>query len=247
MSWAQRNLQYDIASFDFYTWLVLVKARGAKGIVFNIDNPKTTKWPVHEVMRRFHSIIEPGPEFAGLPSRIGYDGELGFANPSISEQELIAHINGGGKFELLRSVLPPRDVEYTVTIRDETRMPSRNSNVDAWRRFAAQIGALVIEDYGNQQIDIRERFALYAGARMNFGVVNGPMNFASLGGCPVAIFRAIAQAPSFRRFGIEVGGRYPWMGPNQWLVWEEDAYDNLMRWFDEWKAAASHALSLLRR
>lgn len=229
--------RYDVgefvASFDFYDWLVMVQALGATQIVFDIDSPKTTKWPRDVVLKRFNSIIEPGPALAGLPYRLGRDGST-IVSPHM--RELVRFCKAGRKFRRLKSVKPKGDAKYTVTLRHEPRIPQRNSNDAAWRAFAKEIDAVVIEDYGITPIHLHDRLALYAGAEQNFGVTNGPVHLITLTEYPVMMFVG-AAAGGFINCGVQQGEQYPWNLPHQRLIWDCDDLDVLMKSFSEWKRA----------
>ena len=49
------DLRNEIAGHDFFTWLVIAKARGMQQVVFGIDSPKTNKWPTKIVMKHMWS------------------------------------------------------------------------------------------------------------------------------------------------------------------------------------------------
>jgi hypothetical protein len=235
---ARYDLAFEIAGHDFYSWLVVAAARGARQIVFGIDRPKENKWAAETVLRRFQSIIEPGPALAGLPYRLGAGGTLGMSSPHMLD--LVAYCQRNGTaFRRLSSVLPRGTAQFTVTLRREGRVPVMNSNEGAWRRFAEAIGAVVIADYDDAPLHLHRKLALYAGAEMNFGVVNGPMHLLTLTHCPVTIFKANVSASNLKKHGIPTGSQLPWAGPGQRLVWEDDDYDNLMRHFDAQHAAAA--------
>lgn len=229
---ARYDLAEDIASFDFFSWLVMVAAKGASEIVFGVDRVKTTKWPLDVVKRRFESIIAPGPALLGLPSRTGDDGER-MMHPHM--RELVEFVRQGNTFPRLSSVLPPAYVRYTVTLRRDRRIPERNSNEIAWRKFAAEIGALVIEDYEVKPIGLHERMALYAGAEQNFGVPNGPLHLALLSDHPVMMFDCQKSAGGYAKCGMEFGSQCPWSGPHQRLIWEPDDLQVLRKHFAEWR------------
>lgn len=227
-------LSNKIASFDFFSWLVLAKAAGATEVIFDTRNPKTDKWPLEQVMERFETIMRPGAALAGLTYRLH---EMGEDRWRTDARYLVAHVRAGQQFEPLRTVHNPGDVRYTVTLREEPRIPERNSNAAAWRAFAAEIGALVIEDHLVNPIDLHVRMALYAGAEMNFFVPNGPMHICSLAGYPLMAFSCNKCEGGFGRTGIAFGQNYPWHKPGQSLIWEDDALDNLRRHFRAWRAA----------
>lgn len=221
-----------VASFDFFDWLVMVKAKGATEIVFDVSRIKTTKWPEHVVRERLRSILEPGPALAGLPYRFGGDGD-----PVVSPhmREIVTWVRGGGSFDRLRSVEAPERHRYTVTLRNDARIPARNSNDKAWRTFADEIGAFVIEDYDDHRMHLHDRMALYAGAKQNFGITCGPMHIISLTEFPMMMFANAATHGGYRNVGIEPGGNYPWCNDHQHIVWAEDDLESLRTAFREWQ------------
>src|SRR5262249_60216416 len=106
-------------------------------------------------------------------------------------------------------------------------------NFDAWHKFAERIGAIVIEDFYDQPIPLHDRVALYAGAKMNFGVCNGPMALVSLTEYPAAIVVNTQSAiNSLRRWSIDPKAKFPWMRSNQTVICQDDSFENLCRMFD---------------
>lgn len=234
---ARYDLATEIAGHDFFTWLVVAAARGAERVVFGIDRPKETKWPRDVVLQRFRSIMEPGPALAGLSYRFGDGGASGYASPHM--MHLVPFCKTGGKIVRLRSAMPPGRARYTVTLRHEPRVPVMNSDEAAWRRFAEAIGAVVIEDYNDEPVHLHDRLSLYAGAEMNFGVVNGPMHLLTLTEYPVTIFKANVSASNLAKHGIPTGTQLPWARPHQRMIWEDDSHDNLMRRFESQRSVAA--------
>lgn len=227
---ARYDLAFDICGHDFYSWLAVAKARGAERIVFGVQNPKTTKWNQLHVLERFESIIEPGPALAELPYRFGNGGFWKFASPHMMDLVPFCQRN---KISRLKSPLRKfTGIKYTVTIRNEPRIKDMNSNQEAWRRFADEIGATVIEDQYDELIHLHERMAIYADAEMNFGVVNGPMHLLSLTEYPVTIFKANVSRPNLEKHLVPFGTTPPWFLENQKLLWIDDSYDNLIRNFE---------------
>jgi hypothetical protein len=227
------SLSRSIASFDFYSWLVMAKARGATEIVIDTANPRTSKWDLETVLRRISSIILPGPAFAGLRCSIGNEGGY-FGEPNMSH--LVQFCRDGHQFERLQAPQKRRGgPRYTVTLRRTARRPERNSNETAWRAFADEIGALIFEDFDVAPVPLKERMALYAGAEMNFGVTNGPMHLCSLTPYPMMMFACDKAAGAFANCGIGFGEQYPWASPDQRLVWEGDELSIMRRIFEEWR------------
>jgi hypothetical protein len=75
--------------------------------------------------------------------------------------------------------------------------------------------------------------AYYAGAKMNFGVPNGPLYPVMLSEYPVTIFGCPRVAGAFHNADIASGQQLPWSRPNQRLVWEPDTLPVLLRYFEE--------------
>lgn len=226
---ARYDFSTATASFDFFTWMVHVQALGATELVFDVRKFRTTKWDADEARRRYETIIQPGAALAGLPWREGTDGEV------IGSHNVLA-IKALRRFKRLRSVKPPGNVRYTVTLRRNAHNPHRDSIETNWRQFAAEIGALVIEDYSVKPIHLHDRVALYAGAEMNFGVTNGPMGMLYLTHYPYMVLDCVSNVKGFAGHGIGIGGQVPWAGADQVLVWEKQKLKFIRRAFEDWRS-----------
>ena len=108
------------------------------------------------------------------------------------------------------------------------KSPYRNSNQAAWRQFACEIGALVIEDYDDRPIHLHERVALYAGAEMNLGVSCGPMFLCSVTEYPCMIFNWGCQRPFLEKIGLRYGEQMPWFGRTR-LRYGGDDFPNIRK------------------
>lgn len=217
---AHYDLSRRTTTYDYFTWQAIVQSLGATEIVFKTKNGwYASKYPEEECKRRFENYIWPGPALQGLTARIGSDG---IVCGSHTYRDLF-----GRDFRRFKSVLPPQKERYTVTIRQIARNAHRNSDVDLWRRFAAEIGAYVIEDHSVQPISLYDRMALYAGAEMNFGVTNGPMSLLYFTDYPMAMFDC-QNSKSWELHGIKIGGQIPWARENQRLIWQKPTVALLM-------------------
>lgn len=224
-------LSRHIAGFDFYPWLVMQAGHGARNIVFDIRNPKTNRWSADAVMRRFESILRPGPALLGLSCSIGTEGTQ---LSGYTQGELVRLCRRGFKVPRLKSVLPPGKERYTVTLREEGRIPERNSNLEAWRTFAAEIGARVIEDYEVEPIHLHERMALYAGAEMNFFVTNGPVMLCFLSEYPAMGFDV--NISPMTKSGVPFGDGYPWLLPDRHRqIYETADLPTIRKHFQAWQ------------
>lgn len=232
---ATYDLRKCIASFDFFTWLVTVRAMGATHVQFRTEKVKTTKWPEAQVMERYHTILRPGPALAGMdvvdrPFVEGKDHAM--ATPHLRDLVHRMKVDGFKPWRLV-SVFPPAPgVRYTVTMRGTGRSLKRNSDEKTWREFAAEIGATVIEDHAMQATPLHWRMALYAAARMNYGVVNGPMHMLSFSIYPMAMFDC-QNSKDFARNDLPPGSAYPWAAKDQHFVWSSPTPDNLRRYHEK--------------
>lgn len=216
-----------IANFEFVAWLLAVQSLGAESVVIDLTGMKTAKWTQKQIEERVDSIMVPACELAGIPVSLGNEGKTYGVKPN-PESYMPVLRNG---FKRPVSVLPPGREKYTVTLRKESRIPERNSNEKDWRRFAGEIGALVIEDYSVKPIHLHERVALYAGARMNFFVTNGPAFLCMLMGLPMMMFNGHLEPGIHKRFGMEEGGQFPFQTENQRYIYEADTYENMVKYF----------------
>lgn len=223
---AKYDLKHQGANFEFSMWLVLVVAKGATEIVIDKSNPKTSKIPLNLVMQRVESILIPCCALAGMNYRFGTDEGIVARAPEFLDWKK--------PFNRLTSVKGAADATYTVTIRKNPTAICRNSNEAAWREFAKRIGAVVIEDYAVKPIHLHDRMALYAGAKMNFGVCNGPMGLLGLTPYPMRMMVSSDSARNSQlRNKTPLNGQCHWFLENQKLVWREDNIDNLMQTFSE--------------
>ncbi len=224
------QLSNKIAGFDFFPWLVMQAQAGATEIVFDTRNPTTGKWPMETVMRRFESILWPGPALLGLKASLGTEGAQ---LAPYHQKELVRLSRAGVVFPRLKSVLPPGTERYTVTLRKTQRSDTRNSNEADWRTFAAEVGARVIPDYDDEPIQLHERMALYAGAELNFFVTNGPGLLCALS--EYAMMSFDNQKSPMHKSGVPFGEKYPFMLPQHFMIYEPDELPVIRRHFEAWR------------
>ena len=135
----------------------------------------------------------------------------------------------------------------TITMRESSYWPERNSNRPVWLLVAAWLKGRGIEpiflpDTDGQPIknfrsfpeciDIDIRMALYQGAFINLGISNGPIALLYASEAPYLIFRPVTQdchstsIEFLESHGIKKGDKYAGNGK---LVWEDDTYDTIIR------------------
>lgn len=129
----------------------------------------------------------------------------------------------------------------TITIREASHWPTRNSNIAAWRNVREWLeknGYAVVwvpdtesADANAFSWDLDLRLALYEGAALNLGINNGP-TFMWLY-CDVAfiIFKCVTEGiywtseEFFDRFGIKPGS----IGERGRLVFAQDDYETIIK------------------
>lgn len=147
-------------------------------------------------------------------------------------------------------------VPITITLREADHWPHRNSNWDAWSKFARELiqageRVIFVRDTAKANelpigfaacppasTDLHTRVALYERAKANLFVANGPCILAAFMDKPWLTFTPIepdnslykANTAQFWRMyvGVDVGGQYPWSRPDQRIVWNVDSYENIV-------------------
>lgn len=146
------------------------------------------------------------------------------------------------------STLPPRTV--TITLREASYWPTRNSCRPAWIEAAESLKArgwnpvfvpdtdgpdlpMGLPQYPNASVDLIFRANLYAAAALNLFVNNGPAWVASLmDGCPVVVLKMVSASPAtseihFRDCDLPPGSQ---LGrPGHWIAWEDDTTEAILR------------------
>lgn len=148
----------------------------------------------------------------------------------------------------------------TITLREAEYWPHRNSNIAAWLRFAHELrrrGENVVfvrdtarasepfEDFitsADAALDINKRAALYASAKCNLFVSNGPWHLVLFGDRPWLMFNAVSADDHFdanrpemwKEFhGIGEDEQFPWSRPDQRIIWKADDYETMITAWDD--------------
>jgi len=264
------HVRYNIAtgplSFDFIIWLVdaeMTRIReGAPAplrVAFWLGKqerltPKRELW--------LNNVFRPILTFVGA---IEDDTAINGRHKELYvPRDIVAAYKAGEKLPVLRPprVINPGKPPVTITLREADNWPYRNSNMEAWCRFAKQLmdlgeHVIFVRDtakahdplpgfmtYPVASIDVGERFSLYECAKANLFVSNGPAGLTFFGSTPCLIFtpiekddcQFIANTPWFwrNRNGIEMGEQWPWSQPNQRMVWQIDSYENIAKAWNEY-------------
>lgn len=195
----------------------------------------------------------------------------GWRKASLTRNEIVLAAKRGEEIPRLRADIhsikameqwtqgmPPHPV--TITLREAEHWPHRNSNMEAWLKFARDLrakGEFVIfvrdtrkaneplEDWQTCQpasFNICSRAALYERAKCNFFISNGPGELGVFGTCPYLYFIELKEHPdyyantdgSWREMqGIGEGEQWPWALPGQRMVWAPDTYEAISAAWEE--------------
>lgn len=228
---------YDLSryptNFNFVEFLVAATTRGATHIVFDDTKGYRPKFSKEETAKRLESILLPACALAGAGYSFGR-GSGGDIDPGYHIAAPIKAFRDVGRLAKLKTVLPPAGERYTVTIRNSKRYKERNSDEESWRRFASEIGALVIEDFDTKPIHLHERMALYAGAEMNFVGANGPVALLMFSDYPFMAFYKNANPDYQKEHGFPVGSpSLPWTNERQKFFWGPDDYESIRKRWEE--------------
>lgn len=143
---------------------------------------------------------------------------------------------------------PTRTGDYvTITLRESAWWPSRNSNLAEWLRVAEwlkarDINPLFVRDTAkaddelpgfatapHASVDINARATLYAGARLNLFVNNGPAWLSLAIDAPTLITKMVVfdagrcvRPDYFASVGLPVGSQIDDARPDQRILWDDD-------------------------
>jgi hypothetical protein len=145
----------------------------------------------------------------------------------------------------------------TITLRKADYEAIRDSRVEEWYEFSLLVRErgyepIIIPDQddalGSESINkfdwrvlnvaamsVDLRLALYNQAAMNYVTNGGAIGLFIYSKAPFMWYSvmvegsAVASPEFYRKQGVEVGGKFPWLGENQEMVWEPDTLENLKK------------------
>lgn len=234
---------YDLsnrpASFDFVTFLATATTLGAKHVRFVLNNGwKDKDYNKKQAVERFLRIVEPAASLYGLDYSVGERRGIEYNHILLAAVETFLKHGRLGKIER-----PCKASDYvTITLR-KSRCPERDSKDGEWRKFAERLDCqtVILEDGETHPIALDYRWDLYANAKMNFMVINGPLTLCLHSDAPYLCMRTIGGANSgstspqmiTRLTGITPGFQFPWAVANQRLSYLDDTCENIEH---EWLA-----------
>ena len=266
-------------SYDFSSWLVFMEMRRIKAgapaplkVAFT-KPPPDRQWTAYSDLM-LKEVLVPMVEMIGgvvdsralkarnrveyyCPFPIVEAAKEGAAVPRLKPRPQLV--------EACAQVMPVPPV--TITLREAEHDPFRNSNLEAWLKFAQDLkdaGEHVVivrdtlkadellagfETFPQASKDLHIRCALYNYAKANLFVSNGPFGLALFGECPWLYLNDISEYPGTvngremweRYIGVEVGGQYPWARPDQRIVWKHDDYENIVAAWKEYAPVLNQA------
>lgn len=181
------------------------------------------------------------------PARVDWDG-FGYGSKTYGLKRILAAFAAGVR--PLRAEPAEREEPYiTITLREATYWPTRNSNLAEWLKVAAWaksegLDVVIIRDMAmadepiegfetapDASRDLATRAALYAGAELNLFVNNGPAWLCLAMDAPTLIVKMVAQDVGgasedfFRSCGLEPGSQIAGAPEYQRVLWSDDVAD----------------------
>lgn len=165
----------------------------------------------------------------------------------------------------LDALPPATGPTISITVRDYTRSPARNSATGEWRKLIESYGSsgirfVIVPDYFKlfqptgleapgvtvfeaAALSLGLRSALYRSADLNLFVGNGPATIAYIDhAVRFLTFKMVTDEPSSSLEEIEFQhtlgpeNPLPWFGSDRAIVWEDDTFETMRRTLDQWLA-----------
>jgi hypothetical protein len=273
------NLAQGSVGFDFHSWLVRAEAKrrelgapgplkvhfhvGEKGIGSALNSPGR--------IQMFMNVVRPMLTLMGaVESSDAANGSRLDARDHFSYKPLHAAYAKHGpdvlpKFKAseeakdnVSKILNNLGIyrrPVVITLREEPRIPHRNSNLPEWIKFADWLKekhlceVVFVRDTAKAEEGIQNHFcipeasrlleirmALYEIAGINFFVSNGPAVLTWFSDCnwimvhkldPNDPYDANTPASWEAYTGVPPGGQFPWARSQQAFVWGEDNFETL--------------------
>lgn len=145
------------------------------------------------------------------------------------------------------------DGSVTLTIRNQSTDPDRNSNakawiaLEAWLKNETRYEVIVLRDtqdalmagHGIHELDVDLRLALYEQASINLIGNNGPQELLKFSEASYLIFN-LAQTDGWRDhfkryFGMVPGDQMPVARQDQRMVYKPDSFEVMREEFEKWE------------
>lgn len=279
-SYVVYNVTTSPLSYDFCTWLVDMEYRrqnaqapGPLKVAFWYGNDGKTGisgMPDREQM--LNKVCRPAMELLGAvedpKATLGHTSEFFSYKRTVDLFKATGNPIPKFRTDAVNPLLKPgeRDQSYvTITLRETTYWPHRNSRLGEWTQFAKWLKSkgervvfvrdtrLAEEPVDGFDIcpeasrDLIKRAALYRDAKCNLFVANGPISLAYFGDTPWLKFFEIddhgaynAARSEYWRVCVgldpELQEQFPWSTSKQRIVWKPDYFTNMVQaWEDLWR------------
>lgn len=210
------DLSIKPATYDFVVFLTICKTLGVTEVVFDVSKGfQKKKFSQETAARMFENILIPMTEIWGFKWSYGKEGDV---SPGYLNTDLFKHWPLRLKGFDLKSGRP------TITIRESIRNKHRDSS-PAWRVFAKEIDAIVIEDAYKVPISLKDRIDLYKNASMNYFCSNGCGAMLFYTNIPYTFFSPDSAQGTWN--GLKEGTQFPWATDKQKIIWKNDTLENL--------------------
>lgn len=222
------------------------------------DRVSFVDWVIKPLVEICGGIIDPRAE-GGRHKRIYVPSDI------------VARSRGGQKVPRVCSTAKGRSVvssclhgdrPVVITLREAPHLAFRNSNLEAWTRFARDLeragekvvfvrdtakafdGLEGLSTFPKASLDLPTRVALYEQAKVNMFVSNGPGGLAIFSGSPYVYLTNVKTEYNMyepnsvewwsREHGLEPGDQWPWATPEQITVWANDDYETICGAWERW-------------
>lgn len=277
-SYVAYNITCSPLSYDFLTWLISQEMQrqkaGAPGPLkvgfwlgrnggTGLGGMPDRQQMLNRVCRPAISLLSHGAVEHPVASKGRFD-------EFFSYRRIVELCNEGIPVPKFRTNLrvPITPGYVTITLRETTYWPHRNSKLEEWLMFANYLkarGERVIfvrdtakanepvpgfETFPAASVDLETRCALYQQAKCNCFVANGPVSLGYFGDTPWLKFMEIddngaynaARSEYWRQcVGLDPAKQeqFPWSTDKQRIVWKPDYYTNLVvAWEEMWNDKA---------
>lgn len=256
-----RVAEYDLgrapASWDFLQFLINAKIKlGSFNVAFRkgpVDGFRADKTQRSLEQRKaiLENVMKPALKLVGAEEIDGKGEEI-----SYFQIDAVQAANRGRaipKWEIPENVLAEcKDwlgdrKPIVITLREAEHYSERNSNLDAWLKFAATVEDVIFvrdtakadeplpfETCPRASKDFLFRAALMSLARCNFLVSNGPALIVEYLDVPWLMFAPLRPDLDYlpmhedwwiQNVGVAPGDQFPWAQDNQRIVWEHDTFE----------------------
>ena len=227
-------------TYDFAVFAVMAKSMWYSEIRF-VVGMADWKYPAEIGWKRWANICIPICKLAGLPFSVGgpLPGDtFGYGTGAIESLYQKTH-----KISKLKPTYEYGRKGYvTITMRESFRNKWRDSNRAEWAKIGEWLAkrgeeVIVLEECERTPLCVEERMAIYANAKMNLAVGNGPMVLCWLSEAPYLSFQLPKPAgfekeyeqlvDQWTRLGFPVGSQLSFRNPMQEIVWGPDDFETV--------------------